>query len=64
MYLKIEQRLPGLNEVINANRRNKYLGAKLKRETEEIIGQYIINNLVKYLFNVFPRIVYYDPGFL
>ena len=41
MYLKIEQRLPGLNEVINANRRNKYLGAKLKRETEEIIGQYI-----------------------
>lgn len=41
MYLKIEQRLPSLNDVINANRRNKYAGAKLKRETEDIIGQYI-----------------------
>lgn len=41
MYFKIEQRLPSMNDLIAANRSNKYLGAKLKRETEELIGQYI-----------------------
>ena len=39
----IDQRLPGLNELIHANRTNKYVGAKLKRETEEIISYYIMN---------------------
>lgn len=33
----IHQRLPGLNEVIAANRTNKYAGAKLKKSTEEAI---------------------------
>lgn len=28
-------RLPGLNEVIAANRRNRFAGAKLKKETEQ-----------------------------
>lgn len=37
--LTIPFRLPGLNEITEANRRNKYAGAKLKRDTEEqIIG--------------------------
>ena len=39
----IDQRLPGMNELINANRSNKYLGAKLKKETEEQISYYIWN---------------------
>ena len=41
MYFKIEQRLPSMNELIAANRQNRYKGAKMKRETEEVIGQYI-----------------------
>ena len=41
MYFKIEQRLPSMNELIAANRQNRYKGAKMKRETEDIIGQYI-----------------------
>ena len=39
----IDQRLPGLNELIYANRTNKYVGAKLKRETEEIISYYMMH---------------------
>lgn len=34
-YLDIPFRLPSLNEVIGANRKTPYAGAKLKRETEE-----------------------------
>lgn len=34
-YLEIPFRLPSLNEVIGANRKNPYAGAKLKRDTEE-----------------------------
>jgi Holliday junction resolvase RusA-like endonuclease len=41
MYFRIENRLPSMNEVIAANRTNKYVGAKIKREAEDIIGQYI-----------------------
>ena len=33
----IKQKLPGLNEYINANRANRYLGAKFKAEVEEAI---------------------------
>ena len=46
MHFTIEQRLPSLNELINADRINKYAGSKLKRETEELIGQYI--NVARY----------------
>lgn len=34
-------RVPSLNEVIEANRRNPYAGAELKRRTEAWIGYYI-----------------------
>lgn len=37
----IDGSLSGLNELINANRRNKYAGAKLKKDNESIIGLYI-----------------------
>ena len=33
----ISGELPGLNKVIGANRANKHVGAKLKRETEEML---------------------------
>lgn len=46
MHFIIDQRLPSRNEVDAANRSNKYLGAKMKRETEELIGQYI--NIARY----------------
>lgn len=36
-YLVIPFRLPGLNELVEANRRNRHIGAKLKRETDEMI---------------------------
>lgn len=52
MHFVIQQRLPSLNELINADRINKYAGAKLKRETEEIIGQYI--NVARYRGQIKP----------
>lgn len=45
MKFVIDQRLPGLNELINANRTNKYRGSKLKKDTDEIISLYIFNAL-------------------
>lgn len=42
MYFKIEMRLPSMNEVINANRINKYKGAQMKREIEYSITAYIM----------------------
>lgn len=35
-------RLPGLNEVIDRNRRNRYAGARLKRETQQRVMWCII----------------------
>ena len=37
MKLVIKGELAGLNEHDNANRRNRYLGAKLKKENTEIV---------------------------
>ena len=39
--ITIMGRTPSLNEVIEANRRNPYAGAELKRRTEAWIGYYI-----------------------
>lgn len=41
--VRIDGRLPGANEYIEACRRNKYEAAKMKREAEELIGWYIMN---------------------
>lgn len=43
----IKQKLPSLNQVILANRTNRYAGAKLKRETEEMIGASIRSALAE-----------------
>lgn len=37
-YFVINSKLPSLNEMIGANRANKYVGAKMKKDIEEIIG--------------------------
>lgn len=36
--VKIKGKLPSLNEYINACRRNRYAGAKMKQETETLVG--------------------------
>lgn len=41
MYFVIDGRLPSLNEYINAERSNRYKGAKLKKDTERLIKLYI-----------------------
>ena len=43
MKFVIDQRLPGMNELISANRTNKYRGSKLKKDTDEMISLYILN---------------------
>ena len=39
----IPGRLPGLNEIIAANRSNRYLGAKQKRETQHLVAAYAMS---------------------
>lgn len=41
MRVEINAKLPGLNEYTKANRTGFYIGAKMKRETEELIMWYI-----------------------
>lgn len=43
--LVISGRLDGLNEYTRACRRNKFAGAKMKKENEEIISAYILEQL-------------------
>ena len=47
MHFVIKRKLPSLNEVIDANRENKYVGAKLKRELQEEIGWYIVSAVMR-----------------
>lgn len=41
----IQQKLPSLNEYVNANRRNRYAGAKFKEDIESVICMYIYTAL-------------------
>lgn len=41
-YFLINEKLPSLNEVIAANRTNKHIGARHKKQIEELIGWYIL----------------------
>lgn len=40
-HFTIEMQLPGLNKVIGANRSNTYMGAKLKKDVQKDISQFI-----------------------
>lgn len=42
MTFIIESKLPSLNEVILKNRANRFIGAKLKKEIQAMIGWYIL----------------------
>lgn len=42
---EISERLPGLNEYTRLNRQNRYVGAKLKKDTEDRIYYYILKQL-------------------
>lgn len=42
---EIKQRLPSYNEYSNTNRKNKYAGAKMKKDIELQIWSYIVNEL-------------------
>ena len=41
----IEGRLPGINELINADRRDAHAGNRIKRETQEAVQMYIFRDL-------------------
>lgn len=63
MEFKIDSRLDGLNEVIEANRRNKYAGAKIKKDNETIVIYYarlyelkpIVNYPVKVIIHWYEK---------
>ena len=42
MEFIINEKLPSLNELINANRHNRFKGAKMKEEIDDIISLYIM----------------------
>lgn len=60
----INERLPSLNDLIGKNRTSKYLGAKFKRDVDELIINYIVNQGVSSvpldLFPVGIKIKYYE----
>ncbi len=45
--LLIEEKLPSLNDYINACRSNAYMGAKMKKDVERTISYYIIKSGLK-----------------
>lgn len=56
VFCEIPFKLPSCNEYINACRKNKYVGAKMKAETDELIGYYLkdlptFEKPVKIIFN-------------
>lgn len=44
---RIDGRLPGMNEFIEKQRTNRYVGAKLKREAQDVVAHYIQKHLPK-----------------
>lgn len=42
-YFVIKERLPSLNDLVAENRRNKYAGAKMKKQIDELIQIYILS---------------------
>ncbi len=52
MKIEISMRLPSLNEYINECRRNKFAGAKMKKQVEKDIG-WFINKIPQYKRPIF-----------
>jgi Holliday junction resolvase RusA-like endonuclease len=53
----IQGSLPSLNEYVNANRRNRYAGAKMKQDTDKLISYYIKAQVTEKLKGEFILIV-------
>lgn len=63
MKLVIPGRLPGLNDYIKACRANKYAGAEMKQNTENLIQAEINNQLRRKSFNtVTLKFSWYEPN--
>lgn len=62
MKIVIPGRLPGLNEVNNTNRANKYAGNKLKKETEQLLCLYIKNQCKAKFERIKLTIVWYEKN--
>jgi Holliday junction resolvase RusA-like endonuclease len=60
--LVIPHRLPSLNEVIGANRGNKYAGAKLKKQTQTMIEHHIKLQDIGKFEKVRIDIDWYEPN--
>ena len=61
--LVIQGQLDGLNDYTRANRANKYAGAKMKRESEELITLYIrAQRIPKYSGAVRIAFRWYEPN--
>lgn len=56
--------MPGLNEYIEAERQNKYLGAKMKRKTEQVVMLCAKSQLrgVSFKVPVVMRYTWYEPN--
>ena len=63
MVLVIEGRLPNLNDYTNACRSNRYVGAKMKEDSERIITAYIQQQLHGVAFKGIVRLEFrwYEP---
>ena len=62
MVINIPGKLPGLNDVISANRSNKYVGAKLKKKTEQLLCTYIKSQCKRKYERVRIAIAWYEPN--
>mgnify|MGYP005993832711 CR=1 FL=1 len=62
MKIVIPGRLPGLNEVNNTNRANKYAGNKLKKETEQLLCLYIKNQCKAKFECIKLSVDWYEPN--
>ena len=57
--LIIHGRLPGLNDLIEAERRNKYAGANLKKQAEKVVRAHIREQLPGYRPKTPVKLHYY-----
>ena len=62
MKIVIDGTLPGLNKVIDANRRNKYAGSSLKKNTEQLIMTYIKSQCKQKFERIRLSIHWYEPS--
>ena len=62
--LTIERSLPSLNQYIDASRRNRFVGAKMKKDAEQYIGVFVQEQLkgVAIICPVSIHFAFYEPN--